>query len=371
MDWKAQPLPIDSIGSLALRNRSCQRTIAVMMCRPTPILRAAAFFCIALVFATTVTAQQRFTLTDDDQWTAVESPEPDSPEWQLAEARKALAAEDYVRAINLSTRWIDEHTRHPNLPDAYLIRGDAWVGRDHLYKALFDYEYIARVYPGSEAFTTALQREFEIAQRFAHGERRRLWGLKIVDASAEAEELLIRIQERMPGSRLAEEAGMELGDFYFRRRNMPMAAEMYDLFLENFPDSEQISKARRRAIYAHLASFKGPQYDAAGLQEARLRLQELQRVEPQTAQQVGADALLVRIDESNAQKMLQQARWYLRTGDVISAELSIRRLVNRYLGTVAAAEGLQLVEEILPRLPERIQAQTPDYEAMRQGTASP
>lgn len=323
--------------------------------------------CVVSITTVSAVAQQRYTLTDDDQWTSVQEPEAGTPEWALAEARKALADEDYVRAINLSNRWIEQHPRHALLPKAYLVRGDAKVGRDDLYKALFDYEYIARMYPGSDVFVTALRRELDIAKRFAHGERRRLWGLKFVDASAEAEELLIRIQERLPGSTLAEEAGIELGDFYFRRRNMPIAAEAYDLFLENYPNSEHVSIARRRAIYAHLASFKGPQYDAAGLEEARLRLEELRRVEPQTAQQVGAEALLVRIDESHAMKILEQARWYRRTGDMISAELSIRRLVADHMGTVAAAEGLELVEDILPRLPERVREQTPDYEAMRQG----
>ena len=31
----------------------------------------------------------------------------------------------------------------------------------------------------------------------------------------------------MPGSRLAEEAGMQLADFYFNRRNMSLAADAY------------------------------------------------------------------------------------------------------------------------------------------------
>lgn len=334
-----------------------------------PLYRVLLVACCLTVWCAGSVAQQQYTLTEDDQWTQTVTLEPGTPEWQLAEARKALAGGDYVRAINLTTRWIAQNPRHDLLPEAYLIRGDAKVARDDLYKALFDYEYIARVYPGSEAFTTALERELEIAKRFARGERRRLWGMKIVSGADEAEELLIRIQERMPGSRLGEEAGMELADFYFRRRNMPLAAEAYDLFIENYPNSEQISKARRRAIYAHLAGFKGPQYDAAGLTEARLRLQELKIVEPRTAQQVGADALLVRIDESRAVKLLEQAQWYRRTGDFIAAELSIRRLVTRHMGTVAAAEGLQFVEQILPRLPQRVRDEAPDYDAIRRGMA--
>jgi outer membrane protein assembly factor BamD (BamD/ComL family) len=82
--------------------------------------------------------------------------------------------------------------------------------------------------------------------------------MRLLDAGDVAEELLIRIQERLPGSRLAELAGIELADYYFARRKMDLAAEMYSIFLQNNPRSEFVSKARRRLIYAHLASFKGP-----------------------------------------------------------------------------------------------------------------
>ena len=152
-----------------------------------------------------------------------------------------------------------KHPKHPLLPEAYLLRGDSLKARRSYYKALFEYEFVAVSFTGSEAFVRALEREFEIAQLFAAGTKRKLWGMRIVDASNEAEELLIRIQERLPGSRLAEDAGMALGDFYFSRRKMDLAAEMYSLFIQNFPRSRRIAKARKRLIYAYLASFKGAQ----------------------------------------------------------------------------------------------------------------
>ena len=92
------------------------------------------------------------------------------------------------------------------------------------YEALYDYEVVARTYTGSEVFVAALERELDIARRYANGEKRRLWGMRIASAESEAEELLIRVQERLPGSSLAEEAALLLGDFYFSRRQMDLAA---------------------------------------------------------------------------------------------------------------------------------------------------
>ena len=46
---------------------------------------------------------------------------------------------------------------------------------------------------------------------------------------------------------------MELADFYFRRRDMPLAADAYDLFVQNYPRSRQVVKARLRLIYSTYA----------------------------------------------------------------------------------------------------------------------
>jgi outer membrane protein assembly factor BamD len=316
-----------------------------------------------LLAAAPAVAQQNFELDDTDRWTEIESADPGSPAGQIDAIRRALAEEQWERAENLATRWIERHEGHPLLAEAYLVRGDSQRGRRNYYEALFDYEYVARGFPGSEAFVTALQRELEIARLFAHGTKRKLWGLRIVDATEEAEELFIRIQERMPGSTVAEEAGLELADFYFRRRDMVLAAEAYGLFIENYPRSEHLSVARRRLVFAHLASFKGPEFDAAGLFEARARLEELIVAEPITAQQLGARALLRRIDDSDARKQLVTARWYVRIGDAISAEFTIRELLEEYPRTPAARDAVRLALTLLPSLPPSVRAAAPDYAA--------
>ena len=320
----------------------------------------------SVLVVATAGGQEKYELSETDEWEIVESAEPGTPAGQLAMARRALAGGEYRRAENLARSWIKRHPRDPLLPEAYLLKGDALRGQGDYYKSLFDYEFVARGYPASETFITVVERELEIGVLFARGTKRKWLGMRIVSADSVAEELLIRVQERMPGSQLAEEAAIELADHYFRKREMKLAVDMYSIFLENHPDSDQVSKARRRLIYSELATFKGPAFDASGLHEARARLEEFMALEPAAAERVGADALLTRIDESDAQKLLRTARWYLTTGDPVAAELTIRRLVTRYPRTVAAAGALRLMQRILPRLPQVVIDEAPDYTALRQ-----
>lgn len=310
-------------------------------------------------------AAQTFELTESDTWKVIGKPEPGSSAEQLAAARASLAAGEPRRARAQVSAWIKSHPNDPLLPEAYLLRGDALVTEGDYYKALFDYEFVARSFPASPTFVTVLERELHIATLYARGTKRKFLGIPMLDGGDVAEELLIRIQERLPGSRLAELAGIELADYYFARRKMDLAAEMYSIFLQNNPRSEFVSKARRRLIYAHLASFKGPMFDASGLHEARARLKELKALEPATAEEIGADALLGRIDESDARKLLVTAQWYDRVGDPVAAELYVRRLVETFPRTVAAADAMRFMEKVLPRLPPAVLAAAPDYAALR------
>ena len=308
---------------------------------------------------------EKYELDSLDRWTKVAQANPGSEEAQLLAARRALIEGEPQRANKLATAFLEKYPLSNYRADALLVRGDALRGHDE-YEALFEYEEICRRYPGSVVFIPALEREYEIAVEYVHGLRRRFWGtFRWVDARPDGEELLIRVQERLPGSELGEKACIALCDYYFDRQEMMMAAEAYRIYTENYPRGQNINKARLRLIYSYLAGFKGPEYDASGLLEARAKLRSLQAIQPGLAQQVGAQGMLVRIEESEAAKFLSTAAWYLDVDDPISAELCIRRLVQRHPRSVAALEALRIIPTILPRLPKSIVEGAPDYRALR------
>ncbi len=312
------------------------------------------------------TAQEVYRLGDRDEWTHEATPRPGSPAAQLARARVLLAEGRPDRALNMVNRWMQRNPTSPLLPEAYLARADALVGIGDEYEALYDLEYVVRKFPGSEVFSIALEREYEVAVKYAHGLRRKLFGIRIVNATDEAEELLIRIQERLPGSELAEDAGLQLADLYFRDRRMGLAADTYAIFIDRYPRSTEIDFARRRLIYANIASFKGPQFDIVGLLEAKAELKQLEARRPAEAERIGAGALVRRIQECESDKMLTTALWYLNEADPIAAEYTMRSLIRRYPRSAASMEALRRMPAILKQLPAAVIADAPDYAILRE-----
>jgi outer membrane assembly lipoprotein YfiO len=299
-------------------------------------------------FTSAASAQDKFELKDDG-FKKIAAPDPNSPEGQLQAMRRLIAEEKYEEAQDQAKEWIDAHPNHPLLAQAYLIRGDAYAADTEHYLALFDYEYIIRAYPGSEQFEVANERELTIAEAFVRGVKRKFWGMRIIPAESEGEELLIRIQERMPGSRIAERAGLELADYYYRASEMEMAATAYELFLVNYPQSQWREHAMQRQILANLASFKGPAFDATGLVEAQRRLIDYKTQFPAAAEQLGAHALLTRVDESLAERSLLVAQWYDDRGKFVSARFMYQRVMRDHPGSAAAYKAMNRLKELDPK----------------------
>ncbi len=279
-------------------------------------------------------------------WVKQPTADPGSPEGKLESIRRLIAEDKGKKAKEAADEWIEAYPDHPLIVEAYLLRGDANVARKHYFKSLFDYEYVIREFSGTEQFHTAMEREFELAKLFAGGMNRRLWGMRVLPATGEAEEILVRIQERSPGSDLGEMASLLLADYYFDRPQMDSAAEAYDLFLINYPRSLKREWAMLRLIQANLARFKGPRFDATGLIDAGQRLKTYRAEYPASAERIGVDALLIRIDESLAMRDMVAAGWHVKRKQDLSAIYLYQRVVTDYPQTAAAQDAIRILNEM-------------------------
>lgn len=308
---------------------------------------------IAATLATTLApgafAQSRtFELGGEGDWVETDAPEPGSDEAFLADMRRFIAEGRSSLARSQLQRFVDDRlgTDDPRLPEALLALADAKVADGAEYKALFDYEFLIRSFPSSPEYVTAIQRELEIAQRYAGGLRRTVFGFRLLNAGPVAEELFVRAAERLPRSEIAEEALIGLGDFYYRDREMRLAADVYDIFLRKFPVSRHRERAMVRRILANVALYKGPRYNPQPIEQALTLVQEFQSRYPLEAEQIGiTESLEIRIDESAGAHMLETAQWYLKQGDGPGARLMLRRLLDKHPRTTAASTARQILAD--------------------------
>ncbi|MDF1810502.1 MAG: outer membrane protein assembly factor BamD [Phycisphaerales bacterium] len=317
-----------------------------MMIRPISTILATS---ITLFLSTHAIAQSsEFELEDSGNWEQTQAPEPGSDAAIMADATRYLAEGRAEKAQSIIAKWLEENkrTRNDYIPQAYYLHGLARFDRGNEYKSLFDFETIIRDYPSSPFFLKAVEKEYEIGYAYLHGLKRKFLWFRTEGARSSGEELLIRTQERVPGSQLAEEAAMELAAHYYRRRELKLAAEMYSIFRQNFPKSPRVREAMLREIESNIARFKGPRYDGSGLVDAKLLIEQYQAKFPGESIRSGiTDGLDAWIDESAAQQVLDTARWYLKVNDETSAKFVLVRLIRRHPATDAADEAIGMMIE--------------------------
>lgn len=291
----------------------------------------------------------QYILKPDGTWTQASVPEPGSDAAVIAEARKAIADNRPEAARGILDPWLEanERSAKPEVPEALRLRGDAFTAMNREDRGLRDYEELVKRHPQSEEYIIALEREFEIAKAYAYGKKALWFGfLRVEDGGPMAEEILIRIQERLPGSELAERAGIELADYYFRTRDLEMAGEMYSLYLTLYPNGPNRKKAMERRVFASVGRFRGPENNVSGLLDAKEQIRVYAMQYPEEAERQGLDqALIVRLDESLGAQMLETANWYMRRDDPSSARLTLKRLIARYPATQAALRALAIFKE--------------------------
>lgn len=309
-----------------------------------------------------VAQSAEYNLDDAEGWVEIARPEPGSPEAVIAEARTLLVEGAPGRAYAVIDRWIHENDPRadqarvktdrgiefvgggsPWLPQAYLLRGDCLLAMDREWNALSDYEInIAERFPESDVFPIALERQYGIARLYLGGLRRRILGFRLESAANDAVEALLRIQERMPQSELAERAAIEVMDYYYRTGQLELATTMSDIYLTNYPRGQRRVEALTLAIKANIALYRGPNYNGSSLLDAREQIRRLLRLYPLVAEREGlGEQQLGAIDEASADQLLDTARWYLLRGDEPSARYTMKRLVRKHPRSQAAASALE------------------------------
>lgn len=292
-------------------------------------------------------AQPTHELDDTDAFVQLAEPDPETEAGQLHLIRRKLVAGEAIEAEREAEAWIKANPSSGLLVEATLLKADAIAAQGDYYRSLADYELVIGLYPGTEQYRTAIEREYDIAKLFVGGlYRKGKWTrFRLFEADDTGIELLIRVQERLPGSKLGEKASIDIGDYYFGKGEMSMASEAYDLFMLNYPSSRQREWAMLRLIQASLARYKGPQFDPSGLTDAAQRLREYGQAYPAAAEKIGAEALMVRINESLAKKKLVTAQWYEERGLERGAITMYRNVVQDYPGSAAALEAIQALKE--------------------------
>ncbi len=275
---------------------------------------------------------------ESDEWTEQAVEQTGEPADALDEARQLLATGKCGKAHKLLKKWTRENIDHDRYYEGMYLLGEAEFEREHFYQAYEAYEVVADATAG-ELFYLTLRREMDVARAFLSGEKRIVWKFMRLPAYDEGIEILDRVWERIPGTRLGEAALKLKADYFFAVGDVDLAQDEYVNLAREYPNGRYVQLAMLRGAESAAAAFPGIKFDDRALLNAQVRYRQVLSAFPAYAQRERVADRLEGIRQQRAEKDLDIAHWYKRTKQTGAAQYYYRLVLKDWPDTLAGGEA--------------------------------
>ncbi len=298
--------------------------------------------------------RKSFELAPDGSWQPIqmpavkETPLPAVSDSRLERVEQLLKQNDFDRARDEALAWLKANVDSPAYDRGLYYMAEALRGRGELVRAFYYCDQLLDEHPESGIYQNALELQYEIADRYLLGAKDRLLGLHILGRQDAAIEMLFRIQQRAPGSPVAEKALLRTADYYWAAGEFDLAADAYHAFGQAHPRSPLIPQVRLREAYANLAQFNGPKFDATSVVNAKALLLQVKADYPDLAREENIDAKVELADRQMARKIYLNADFYRRTHKPEAAAVMCRRVIQTFPNVPEAADAKKLLATLEP-----------------------
>ena len=235
-------------------------------------------------------------------------------------------------------RLVDRFRQRPeaqNQDAALWLAANALIARGSRIRAFYYLDQLLDEHPGSPLYVAAAQKQYEIADSYLRRKGDRFLFIP-VHQEEEAIEMLFRLQQRLPGSTLAERAVRRTADYYFNRGDYDFAEDAYGVFIDRFPQSPDIPLVRLMQARSNILQYNGPRYDPTPLLDGKPQLEQFSRDYPDLAERSNVTEVLEWIDEQLAHKLMLHAAFYGRTGEPRARRSLLEQVVAEYPQTQQA-----------------------------------
>ena len=301
----------------------------------------------ASVFAHQPTSQSWELRGKDWQPVASSAADPNQPGDPSLDAIEGMIERGRGKdAFKQAAAWLKGNNGSPQRDRGlYLAARALYVGKNKV-KAFYYCDELMDVFTESPYYQPALEMQYQIADGYLSGEKRRVLGLAIDDYTDEAIEMLFRIQQRSPGSQLAERALLRSAEYYYAKSDYDLAGDAYAAYVRSYPRNPEIARIKLKQAWSYLAQFRGVKFDATPVIDAKSQLTDLIATYPELAQEENLGQLVDRIDSTFAQKLLTTADYYKRVRKPTAAAYLYQSLLKSYPGVPEAEKARAALDQI-------------------------
>jgi len=233
-----------------------------------------------------------------------------NPKEQLELARVLQEKKQYGDAVTAYRRLIRRWPTAFAVEEGRLGLAECLTAVGYHYKAYLEYQNLITKHPNSPHFETALQRQFEIGNRFLGGERHKVFGLKIFPSLEKAIEIFEQVVKNAPYGKYGPQSQFQLGQAYEKQKEYLSAVHAYEKILERNPDDPMAEKAQFQIGLAYRKEAARAEYDQNAANQAITAFTDYATRYPRNENVAKADQYRVALKVEQSKGLSRVAQFY-------------------------------------------------------------
>ena len=275
---------------------------------------------------------------------------------QLDVAQAAFNLEDYSLASKAARRVVTAFPLSDHAPEAQYLMGRCHEAQHNDEKAFAEYQKVLERYPKSEKVKEVLQRQYEIALRFLHGQWFKLWGyIPMFPSMDKTAEMFEKIVRGGPYSEVAPHAQLRIGAAREKQRHYPEAVKAYERAADRYDDRAVIAAdAYYRTGISYKKQAATAEYDQSAAGKAIATFSDFMTRYPDDRRVPEAQQIIASLKFEQARGNIAIAEFYEKRNRLEAASKYYNEVVNHDLldkpDSPQALKALERLDAIKKRL---------------------
>jgi outer membrane protein assembly factor BamD (BamD/ComL family) len=308
-----------------------------------PLLMLALWLTVAAMPA----AEAAWVWTPETGWVGPSGPVKGTPEEQLAYAMEFFDRKQYDDARRELKKLLKKFKDSREAAEAQYYFARCREEEGDYYAAFKDYRKTLQTYPSTKRFDEILEREYQIANLFLSGTKRKVFGAAaLLPARHKAIEIYQAIVEDGPFSEYGQLAQYKLGMAHLQMKDYEEAVSAFEQLISRYPDSPLVDDARFQIAQASLKGTFKAGYDQSPTDLAVRELEGFLKEYPESDLSTDADDRLGELKARRAEHELEVGRFYERRGKPAAARIYYETVVHQFGQTPSAEQAAARLEAL-------------------------